>query len=287
MDQSQYNSLYEIRKQYGGTFITAFHDGLIIPWKPLSLKDYIKISEDRDKGIIPISRLEDEIFTSCVLDKLLVKQIDFLKAGTVHTVVMNIWEYSGPANAQQFSSDINTSRNIFYSSKYFVIHELVSIITMAFPYKPEEIYEMNYETFLTRVIQAEKKLLALGIYLQEPITIEFKDQSTESVEEVKEKKQQIDAKKIWEESQNNKVIQKQEQKQEPQNKKWWKVSPVLESKGKHGIDFKLESKEQLLASTGHEKLNANVDRIKLVEDARIIYKDLLEELEKRRNKKQG
>lgn len=285
------DNLFSVRERYGGVFTTTFQDGLIIPWKPLSIGDYIKYTRDFERGVIPRASLEDEVFSKYVLDSAPIKQLPFLKAGIITTVFQNIWEYSGPVTVEDFNKNLNDARDIIFNGPLKALHELVQTITMAFPYKPEEIYAMDYETFLLRTVQAEKKLLDLGI-IKEPLTMSREGPPEEVVppakkvtqEKLKKVKERIDAKKLWEEQEAAKTSKKPQAKTKMDTpaspgEKWYETSPVLEAEPKHGINFGLEGKEQeLFGSTGHEKIDAVIEKNKMIKDAQFIYKDVLQKL---------
>jgi len=278
--------LFEVRKEHGGVYVTVFEDGLLVPWKPLSLGDYIKYTQDSNRGLIPHAQLEDEIFVKCVQDDSVLRQMSFMKAGIIATVVSNIWQFSGPTGVNEFNDDLEAARHILLTDGVRALHELVQIITIAFPYKPEEVYEMPYETFLFRLAQSEKKLLELGLFLKEPISLqvpEDKDKRRKLGKIEQPKKPVIDAKRLWDQQQAKSPAQeKQPVKTE---EKWWKTSPVLEATKEHGIDFTTEAAEQeVFGLTGHEKADADIDRASLVDDAQWIYADLLKELANRKKR---
>jgi hypothetical protein len=165
---------------------------------------------------------------------------------------------------------------------------------MAFPYKPEEVYSMDYETFLVRVAQAESKLIKLKM-ITEPIYL----QNIQAQPEQRPKRllDNIDPKALWDATHPKDRQQTGEVSQAIPRDKWWKISPVLEAKKKHNINFSVEKQaadSSLLDN--HEnaepkevreyliKQKAQGHRAKLIEDARWIYKDLLAELEKKQPK---
>ena len=284
--------LYRARQQYGAIYTTSLPNGQTIPWHPLSVGDYIKYTRDYSRGIIPSSILEDEIFRKCVVDSSVIRQMPYLNAGVVSSVVQNIWQVSGPVGVKEFNEDIEKARARLIDDGMRVIHELVQLITMAFPYKPEEIYEMDYDTFMFRLIQSEKKLLEMGM-ITEPLSI------TEPGEEEKQQpRQRPDAKKLWEEQQKITQQQKTPQPSSKQRKpstpkgptpsnrtKKYEVSPILEEKPTHGIDFGLEGKEaEFFGMTGHEKADAVLTRNKMIQDGQTIYADVLRELAKKKKK---
>jgi hypothetical protein len=297
------NRLFEVRQEQGGTFVTAFSDDLIIPWKPLSVGDYIKYHHETIRGAIPPSLIEDEIFKKCVLDDTLVRQMPFLNAGVVSTVVQNIWQFSGPTGIESFNSDIEMARAVLQDSHTKAMHQLVQVITLAFPYKPEEIYNMDYETFVLRVVQAEAKLLEAGM-LKEPIRMQEEGQEKGQAT----RRPQVDAKRLWEE---RRMLAQQERKTPPAAsqdvsgpsrdpyKKWWKVSPILETEGRKKINFQAESDlANAYHLNNHDKhehpimqkhlldMKTKGERDKLIETARWVYKDVIEALEKERKENQ-
>lgn len=272
---------YTVRRQYGGTYASVI-DNEIIPWKLLSLKDYIQYQADISRGLYPLASIEDEIFCKCVLDKILVNQIDHLKAGIITLVAQHIWQYSGPIGVDSLNNKLNLARDEYHNGPFSIIHQLTRIITLAFPYKPEEIYEMDYETFVERLIQAEDKLLQAGL-IKESIVIESSDiEVQKQLEEQQAKeKTKLNLKKIFDEEIEKKQKAKEAKKNATPDKKgkWYDKSPVLETKPTHGINFKLEQKEiDVFGTSGHEKTDLHINRDKMIKDAQLIYKDLLAEL---------
>lgn len=281
MQQSQ---LFPVRKRFGGTYITIFNDDLVVPWKLLSIQDYIQYDSDVKRGLIPLSHLENEIFKKCVLDDSLLRQFDSLKAGVIATVVQHIWEYSGPTGIDSFNQDIENARVSLSSDGSKVLHQCAQLISTAFPYKPEEIYGMDYPTFLLRLAQAESKLIQAGM-LKEPIRIEQPGLTKERKgPRPSDPNNRVDAKRIWEDQQFKKDSSKKSPGQGKRGKdKWWKVSPVLESSDSHQINFREESAEQhVFGATGHEKADIHITSDKMVKDAQWIYKDLLAGLAKKK-----
>lgn len=261
-------------------FVTVFEDGLTIPWRSLSVGQYIKYVEDYERGIIPLAILEDEIFQSCVVDDTVKRQMDSFKAGIVSTVVKNIWDFSGPQNTAEFKEDLDVSRQRLNSRSTRTLHYIVQVISMAFPYKPEEVYDMPYDTFLLRLVQAEKKLLELGLISEE---LSFVDEAQK--EEAPPKKPKVDAAALWKKHQEGEL---QEQKVASETGgKWWEVSPVLENRTRDNphqelsrdLDLEIEKVEcEQVALTGHERADLAANRVKMVEDSLTIYKDLIEKL---------
>jgi len=289
--------LFDARAKYGDAFLSIFADGTIVPWRSLPLKEYLRIKADEQRGFIPVAQLEDEVFSLCVEDKSLVRQIEHLKAGTVQTVVGHIMDHSGPGHLDSFTSDLNHARALIHNSPAAILHELVMWITMAFPYRPEEVYDMDYATFVMRVVQAEQKLLQMGIR-SEPLNIVQLDSQTGE-------EKSIDAKAMWDEQQRQRQSPRPppQQRQQPPSTagrdKWWDISPILEADTPHGINFRSEGEEtdDTFVLDNHDRLEPRemrdylieqkegVSRSKMVDDAREMYADVIERLDKRHGRK--
>ena len=100
-------------------------------------------------------------------------------------------------------------------------------------------------------------------------------------------KPSMDAKKLWEQQQQqiNNIENPQVDRHllHDTGDKWYKISPVLEATKKHNINLKREMKIQD-RETGRELDDPQSDRARIVNDAQWIYKDLIAELNKRRQK---
>ena len=146
---------------------------------------------------------------------------------------------------------------------------------------------MDYETFMLRLAQAEKKLLDLGI-IKEPVVMREKEKDQKKTVQ----RPKIDAKKLWEEQQQQIPVS---EPQQISNKKWWKISPVLEATKKTKINLR-ESKDlnaSLLLDNDEKASSPEVREYileektksiqgKMIADAEWMYKDLLAELSSRK-----
>jgi len=312
--------LHEVRQLYGGVYVTIFSEDLIVPWMPLTIGEYIQYHHDNVNQRSIQCLLEDEIFKKCVVDETLVRQISFLPAGIISTVVQNIWQFSGPINIDTFNDDLEMARQIVYGSDTKSINQIVQMITSAFPYKPEEVYAMNYETMLQRAAMAEAKLIELGLVVE---PIRFIAEHPEQTEETP--KAVVDAKKLWEEYQARQGIQppgqqkvSEKRAQTPsrslpvpskKTERWWKVSPILEHQNidasdlaaqepiyrKRKLDFNHETKEaELLSLDNHDRLESpemqqhllklkhQSGRDQMIQDAQVMYADVIKALEEQR-----
>ena len=286
------------RQAYGRVFCTSFPSGLDVPWKLLPIGEYIKYAQEIRRGIAVPSELEDEIFDKCVQDKVLVEQRPFLAAGVVATISSNIWQHSGPTGIESFNDDLEFARQEITGSEEAVLHDLVQVITLAFPYKPEEVYEMSYDTMLLRVAQAEKKLIQTGM-MEEPVKLFDKN-----ADKQKAPKPKIDLRKAYEQQKGGElardIANPAPLPQDIQREKWWEVSPILETKNKKKIDFNQERKMieqgpaaqvenkagQMVTESTRMSSMANADqdiaRAEMVERAKVIYGPLIQKLNEQR-----
>jgi len=144
-----------------------------------------------------------------------------------------------------------------------VIHYIVNLICQAFPaYKPEELYEMNYSLLMTRLAQAESKLLRTGM-INEPI----KFQHLNEEQPVQKKKQKVDTKTLLE-----KYYDKQDPEITPQKK-----TPV---KDKKVVITSTDMDEHVASYTGHEKTDRMIIEHKMVKETAGIYKDYIDQMKK-------
>lgn len=163
------------RKVYGDNWLTVFPDGLEIPWRQLSLQEFLQYDDLFRSGRYTTVEIEDEIFSLAVLQGLLVENIDLLPAGIVTTVVSQILTVSGPQSPEQMSEDLNIAR----SSVQDFFSSAVTLICSVFPaYKPEDIFQLSYETVMKRLAMAEKRLLELGV-IAEPISVLNQNNTTD------------------------------------------------------------------------------------------------------------
>ena len=155
-----------IREEHGVGFATELPDGRAIPWSLLSIGDYLYYDRLLKSGQYPQAYIEDEIFRKCVKSEYFRDKIGELKAGTVSNVATAIMSYSGPHTIDELNYVLDLKRLVASE----IIHDIVGVICQSFPaYKPEDVYDMDYDTLMFRLAQAESKLLRTGM-IQERIT---------------------------------------------------------------------------------------------------------------------
>lgn len=191
----------DIRELYGSSYFTETPDGQIIPWKPLSIEEFVEYQTLLSSSLFSSYVLQIEIFRRCVTDKIIVDNIDIQKAGTIALVVEGILLVSGPNSQEELNNRIIESRKTINN----LVHQIVSVICQAFPsYTPDVLYKMNYETLILRLALAEDKLLKAGL-IEEPLSFFSKDKNTNKIKNkrLKNLKEDFEQKKDYRLNPNN------------------------------------------------------------------------------------
>ena len=187
------------RERYGTTFILELPDGLVIPFSLLSLSDYFKFTNDLSSGLIAPSILENEIFSKCVKDSVLIENLHKQKAGTPTVVANTILNYSAPKNVEELQYFLNFNRQIINNALY----QIINLICLGFPaYTPDVLLEKNVHEIMFLLALAERKLLESGM-LKEPLS--FDNISAEGPAPVEKKKSKIDIQKLKEVYEQQKI----------------------------------------------------------------------------------
>ena len=139
------------------------------------------------------------------------------------------------------------------------IHETVALIAQAFPaYKLEDLYALDYPSFLLRLAQAESKLIKIGI-LQEPI--HFEDPALEGQEEASQP-------------------EKQQRHIRPSPAE---VSSRMQSKRPSSPEKTIVKSSDIVGQEsimmGHEKEDQLLLRHKMMEQAKHIYADYFKDMD--------
>jgi len=264
--------IIEIKQQCSGKqhiFATVISDDIVIPWRLLSIKDYLYYSDliTFQQTTFPIGVYENEIFCKCVIDPSWVRRINYINAGIVTTVVQNIMDYSIPSTAEIVSHDLTQMRIKLSNGPTKVLHDFVNTILLAFPVGPDKVYNLTWEELLHWVILAEQKLMTLGV-LENPITIQSNNEVYEAP----------DPKALWEQQRkrpSNPVRQKPPTNFNPN------ISPVLQC-DPPDIDFRSQHVEQSLGMDNWDKIDMDITSHQMVEEAKDLYKDVLEGLAQQR-----
>ncbi len=161
-----YGKIIGYRKRYGSNWLTSFGN-FDIPWRQLTLQEYLDYNNLFATGQLNTSDIEDEIFNKIVLEDLYRDNIDILPAGVVTSIVAQTLEVSGTLLPERIQEDLNLAR----AQVQDFVSSAVLLICSVFPaYKPEDIFNLNWETFMKRLALAEKRLLELKV-LGEPLTV--------------------------------------------------------------------------------------------------------------------
>lgn len=253
------NELLLLREQHGSVFVFTFPDGQKIPWKTLSVGEFLEYEHLFKTRQHPVAYLENEIFKKCVLDEVLVDSIDILKAGIVSVIATVVLNFSGPKDVNHMNLALNRNREI----AGFALHDMITVVCQAFPaYKPEELYNMSYDIFMLRLAQAERKLLKSGI-LDKPISFETPETMGEE-EEAPERPSAEALFEIWESQQRETG--------------GYVPKPTNPKKKKQTVITSTDTHEQSQVYTGHElsdKLNLETD---MISETKGIYEEYVEEM---------
>jgi hypothetical protein len=155
----------DLRERYGEIYALELPDGQFVPFSLLSLSDYFSYTKALSADIIPRSILENEIFSKCVVDEVLVEDIYKQKAGTPTVVADTILQYSAPRSPEELNYFLNYNREIVNEALY----QIVNIICLGFPaYTPDDILSKDIQDIFFLLALAERKMLETGA-LQEPL----------------------------------------------------------------------------------------------------------------------
>jgi hypothetical protein len=162
-----YSQIVAHRREYGSNWISILPDGSEIPWRQLTLQEFIDYNNLLVANQYTLADIEDEVFAKAVLDPFYVENIDLLLAGTISAVVYQIMLVSGTTEPGQLQNDLNQARHLVNN---FFDEAVVHICTVFPAYTPEEVFALNYDVFIKRLAQAERKLLSIG-FITEPLQI--------------------------------------------------------------------------------------------------------------------
>ena len=244
--------IIQLRKTYGSVYLTILPDGRKIPWKPLSIKEFLEYESLRELNAYPIGCLEDEIFLKCVLDTTYTNNIDRLRAGLISTIVTNIMSVSGPTQLNELEAAMEGGRAMAQG----IFNQFVKYICMAFPgYKPEDIYAMDYSTLMQRLALAEDKLLQSGM-LNEKLTFTKPEDKIPKTRP----RPKLDSKKLYD---------IYEQSKQPQQ-------TIISNK-----DMQEHSQ---IAYSGHEKIDKVLLEDKMVKETIQVYPEYLKQIKENNGK---
>ena len=250
--------LLVLREKYGAVFATQLPDGRVVPWKPLTIGEFLEFDSTFRREVYPPAFLENLIFDKCVLDDYLKANKDEQKAGTISLIVNHIMEISGPTSIEEVASMLALKR----LEASGVIYQLAGVIMQAFQgYKMEDILAMDYQTLMLRVAQAEDKLIRTGM-LQEPLSLEGNQPDP-----IKPRARQ-DTSRMLEEYYKQQGIQHRNINAPP--------APLTSSDQTVITTGDVEEHASLL--TGHERVDRIVVEHNMVKETAGIYKDYLEQM---------
>lgn len=261
-------NVVDLRRYYGDVYASVISDSMIIPWRVLTMDEFIGYQQLIALNKYPLPVIQDEIFRKCVVDDYYNKSADTLPAGIVGVVVEGIWANSGPSNVHDLTLALNAQRNRAQD----VLHQIVSWICQAFPaYKPEDLYAMEYPDLMLRLAQAEDKLLKFNL-ITEPFNFSgnIEEPQPKAPQPKGNKKPKVDIRKLREEFNKQKVPQQASQAKPTKR--------IIQQDQEQTIITAKEMKEHELVLDGHEKDVVYLH--KQTEATAEIYKDYLEQMSK-------
>lgn len=268
------NTLAGLRDRYGPFYIIRFPD-IDIPWKLLSIGDFLRYDSDSTLGAVPQYILQEEIFKKSVLDNSVLNNPKLL-AGVVPVVATTVMSASGPQGIEQFNEDLDFARHV---TQNIPIHTLVVLICRAFPaYKPEDVYNMEYPDFMLRLAQAESSLLEAGV-LEEPIKLYSKEELAKKVGKKRVDPQKL--KEAWEAQKNIPATPSMLLNPQPSADKGSSNVVRAWKRGEHFLNTREMNKEiaEIRDGTGGwDRSTMETDRVKLAQEAASIYGDVMKQL---------
>lgn len=246
--------LFLLREQHGSLFASIFSEDRKIPWRPLTIEEFLDVQVRFMHGAYPHAVIEDEIFRKCVLNQVYIDNMEKLPAGTVSAVAQAILAHSGPSHLQDIQQRLDFCRREVSS----IVHDMASLITQGFPaYTLEQVYSMDYETFMLRVAQAERKLLQAGI-LRQPISF------TENGQPIPSEAQNLpppeELERLWRQQNPSSSPPPPAQKQ-----------TVITEQDRH---------EHMAARAGHDAVDAVILEKQTMDDVPAIYKEYVEQMKR-------
>ena len=160
--------LIDAKLKYGDLYrYSSLDEEVVVTYRLLTWKEYTSYVELLESDALPRSIVEEQIFSSCVLDKAYAANIDSLLAGDILTLVNLVLVQSGPQTEADVADKLEEKRSKLYSLN----SQIISLICMAFPgFKPEEIFAMPWDKVAEILALAESALIKSG-RLEEPIQI--------------------------------------------------------------------------------------------------------------------
>lgn len=264
--------LLYLRSRYGSVYATELPDGRIIPWRPLTIGEFVEYDSMLRMNQYPAAVIEDEVFQKCVLDEGVVKGMEHGRAGVVSTVTAAIFSVSGPDSPEEMNQVMNFHR----MQSGGVFPYIISLITQAFPaYKPEDVYAMDYSTMMSRLAQAEHKLLRMGL-IDQPIFFE-NAQAQQQEQRPPPPRERVDSSQLFE-----KYYEGQGVKPPPPTRPIPPPpAPAVPSKTEKPVVItETDVAEHTTHYTGHEAEDRIILESNMVNETTEIYGDYVEQMRK-------
>ena len=261
----------DLRERYGSVFVLELPDGLIVPFSLLSLSDFFTYSKALSSNITPSWVVENEIFTKCVKDEVLIDNIYQQKAGTPTTVASTILQYSAPNSQEELSYFLNYNRSVVDN----VLYRLINIICLAYSYTPDDLLKKDVQEIFFIFALAERKLLETGM-LSEPVG--FESQTARKPR----KRPKVDLSKLSEEYRQQEeewnIRKLHQQGVKTPGTTVENETPSFNDRGENGET--IISGRQLMYEADTDPTFDSPIEAQMMEDAKLIFGDYLEALKK-------
>ena len=164
--------LAELKRKHRLIFCTEMA-GHLIYWRPLTLREHDIYHKIISIGLVPIGKIQDQIFCEIVQNPDLVDGINLSPPGLVASIANAALTVSGNLlqgedDMNRMNIDIAQMRDVVNSSPY---EQFILVICKAFPtYTPSDIEQLDYQEMLRLLVMAEQM-----IGLEEPIQLKKKE----------------------------------------------------------------------------------------------------------------
>ena len=165
--------MFDLKQQVGDNlYCLNFPDGIVIPFRLLSLGEFNSCRTSLAIGIIPAQDVYDSIYQMCVLNEAYKQHTDGLKAGVPGLVSKVIYYMSGPNDIAFMQQLLDVERNVAETFE----SQMKTTICRIFPgYTMSMLDDLKFPQVIKLFAEAESVLLQTG-QITEPFKIISKDE---------------------------------------------------------------------------------------------------------------
>lgn len=149
--------MFELKEQVGDNlYCFNFPDGIVIPFRLLSLGEYNSCRTSLSIGVITAQDIYDSIYKTCVLNQAYREHIDDLKAGIPNLVAKVIYYMSGPNDISFMQQLLDVERNVAQTFE----SQMKATICRVFPgYTMNMLDDLKFPQLIKLFAEAESVLL--------------------------------------------------------------------------------------------------------------------------------